>query len=65
MLLGVLLSASIFSVVNCRYNNLPQYDPEEKTIECNSNGEPCQITLVVEALETMSYFQYENGHRKL
>ncbi|XP_065909869.1 uncharacterized protein [Dysidea avara] len=65
MLLGLLLSVSIVSVVNCGYNNLPQYNPEEKTIECNSNGDFCHITLVIEALESMSYFQYENGHRKL
>jgi len=65
MLLVILLSATFITVVHSGYNNLPQYNPEEKTIECNSNGDTCHITLVIEALHSMSYFHYENGHRKL
>ena len=63
MTIRLLLLTSIFIVANCGYINSPSYAPGVKTIDC-SNEDSCHVTLVVEALESMSFFEYENGHRK-
>ena len=55
-----LLIASIFSIAHGGYNNLPPvYNPNQKVIDCNDQT-VCEIDLVVEALESMTYYDYRN-----
>ena len=60
----LLLFTSVFIVADCGYINSPSYTPGVKTIDCSNQEESCHVTLVIEALESMSFFEYENGHRK-
>ena len=62
-LLSFLTVASILVIANCGYINSPSYVPGVKTIDCSSE-DTCHVTLVVEALESMSFFEYENDYRK-
>ena len=61
----LLLLLSAIGAVNSldRYNNVPEYNFTETVIDCTKNR-TCSITLVVEALESMTYYQFEGERRR-
>ena len=62
MMFYVLLS-SIFVLANCGHNNLPpEYDPSASTLECE-NEMVCEFHLVVEALESMTFYKFDGTRR--
>ena len=62
-MLHLLLLTSIIVLVNCDYNNLPpEYAPSVSTLECAPAG-VCELNLVVEALESMTFYRYEGTRR--
>ena len=69
MLNKLLLLVNLVILVNCGVNNSPAYDPYEQTIDCTANGktaaDTCQITLVVEALTSMTYYNISSSFREL
>ena len=61
----LLLLLSLVGAINPddKYNNVPGYDVEETEIDC-SNKNICEISLVVEALESMTFYQFEGARRR-
>ena len=61
----LLLLSAIGAAVNSddRYNNVPKYN-NERVIDCSNKIGKCEITLVVEALESMTYYQFMGTRRR-
>ena len=67
MLRKFLLLASLVSIANCgetNNNNIPQTKNKGKVIDC-STMDVCEITLIVEAATTMTYYSENNDIREL
>jgi len=63
-----ILIASMASIVRCSMNNLPQFDPDEKTIDCTdgkSVTQICDIKFVIEPLTSMTYYKLSRDFREL
>lgn len=68
MLNRILLLVNLVVIVNCGVNNSPMYDPYQKTIDCTDGktaADVCAITLVVEALSSMTYYNISSSFREL
>ena len=64
----LLLLLSLVAIVDCGVNNSPTYDPYQKTIDCTDGKtatDICEITLVVEALSSMTYYNITSRFREL
>ncbi|XP_065891667.1 uncharacterized protein [Dysidea avara] len=62
MIFEYTLILSIVSTVHGGYNDRlpPAYDPNEKVIDCSNKADCPPIHLVVEALESMTYYDYRD-----
>ena len=68
MLNKLLLLVNLLVIVNGGVNNSPTYDPYQKTIDCTvgkTATDVCDITLVVEALSSMTYYNISSSYREL
>jgi len=64
----LLLLISLVVIVDCGVNNSPMYDPYQRTIDCTDGKtavDICDITLVVEALSSMTYYNISGEFREL
>ena len=61
----LLLLLNTISSVSCDYNNLPpNYNPAKNIIDCTKViDDPCEDMLVVEALESMTFYQHKKRQR--
>ena len=46
-------------------NNIPKYDPYERTIECNDDADTCDVMLVVESSTSMTYYNISKHFREV
>lgn len=60
----IVLLISTICAVSCDYNNVPGYNPNKKLFDCSNVAGTCEIDLVVEALESMTFYQYEGTRRR-
>ena len=68
MLNKILLLVSLVATANCGINNSPTYDPNQKTFDCTdgkTTADVCDITLIVEALTSMTYYNISSMFREL
>jgi len=64
----LLLIVSVVSLADCSKNNLPKFDPDEKTIDCTDGKrvtQTCNIKFVVEPLTSMTYYKISSDFREL
>ena len=66
MLTKLLLLTTLVCIANCGINNIPEYDPTERIIDCTNGkdaADTCDVMLVVESLMSMAYFDITKESR--
>ena len=48
----------------CGVNNIPKYDPYERTIDCTDDADTCDVMLVVESSTSMTYYNISKKFRE-